>query len=470
MKKSILIILSLILTLLANGQQFESSWSSLDARPIPTWFEDAKFGIFIHWGVYSVPAWRKLEPGLYASYAEWYYARVMYNQENGGEEFHHKNYGKEFEYRDFGPLYKAELYDPGLWAELFRRSGAKYVVLTTKHHDGYCLWPTKSPYKKNWNSMDVGPKRDLVGELTDAVRAEGLKMGLYYSIIEWESSRTHRTESGYYLPDWLIEKYRIPEDKYVEHMNFQMKELVENYQPSLIFADGGEWDGSEEYWLTKEFLAWLYNDSPVKNEVVVNDRFAKGMPGKHGDYFSSEYKDMKGADSDHPWEESRGIGGSYGFNRAENLDDYNSSKELIHELIDIVSRGGNLLLNVGPTADGRIPVIMQQRLVDIGSWLEVNCDAIYNTRKRRVTSQMIGEQKLYFTSKAGSIFCLFNQWTGEISIDLLDFEEVADVSLLGWEGVIQWQTDGRKLEIQLPKMGLDEIPCHHAWALQISLK
>ncbi len=470
MKKSILIILSLILTLLANGQQFESSWSSLDARPIPTWFEDAKFGIFIHWGVYSVPAWRKLEPGLYASYAEWYYARVMYNQENGGEEFHHKNYGKEFEYRDFGPLYKAELYDPGLWAELFRRSGAKYVVLTTKHHDGYCLWPTKSPYKKNWNSMDVGPKRDLVGELTDAVRAEGLKMGLYYSIIEWESSRTHRTESGYYLPDWLIEKYRIPEDKYVEHMNFQMKELVENYQPSLIFADGGEWDGSEEYWLTKEFLAWLYNDSPVKNEVVVNDRFAKGMPGKHGDYFSSEYKDMKGADSDHPWEESRGIGGSYGFNRAENLDDYNSSKELIHELIDIVSRGGNLLLNVGPTADGRIPVIMQQRLVDIGSWLEVNGDAIYNTRKRRVTSQMIGEQKLYFTSKAGSIFCLFNQWTGEISIDLLDFEEVADVSLLGWEGVIQWQTDGRKLEIQLPKMGLDEIPCHHAWALQISLK
>ncbi len=194
------------------------------------------------------------------------------------------------------------------------------------------------------------------------------------------------------------------------------------------------------------------------------------MPGKHGDYFSSEYEDMNEANADHPWEESRGIGGSYGFNRAENIDDYNSSKELIHELIDIVSRGGNLLLNVGPTADGRIPVIMQQRLVDIGSWLEVNGKAIYNTRKRRVTSQMIGEQKLYFTSKAGSIFCLFNQWTGVFSIDLLDSEEVADVSLLGWEGEIQWKAEGRKLEIQLPEMGLDEIPCHHAWALQIDIK
>ena len=259
------------------------------------------------------------------------------------------------------------MFDPGLWAKLFQRSGARYVVLTTKHHDGYCLWPTKSPYKKNWNSMEVGSKRDLVGELTDAVREEGLKMGLYYSIIEWESSWTHRTESGYYLLNKIVDRYKIPKDEYVDqHLIPQLKELVTNYQPSVIFSDGGEWDGSEEYWKTKEFLTWLYNDSPVKNEVVVNDRFAKGMPGKHGDYFSSEYEDTEAVGSGHPWEESRGVGGSYGFNRAENIDDYSSSEDLIHELIDIVSRGGNLLLNVGPTADGRIPVIMQQRLVDMG--------------------------------------------------------------------------------------------------------
>jgi alpha-L-fucosidase len=182
------------------NQKYEPRWESLDKRPIPRWFLDAKFGIFIHWGVYSVPAWRKVTEGRYASYAEWYYARVMFDEESGGREFHARNFGEDFEYRDFAPLFRAELFDADYWAELFSRSGAKYVVLTAKHHDGYCLWPTKSPYKKGWNSMDVGPKRDLVGDLTEAVRAKGLRMGLYYSLIEWESNRTHRTESGYFIP------------------------------------------------------------------------------------------------------------------------------------------------------------------------------------------------------------------------------------------------------------------------------
>lgn len=470
MKKHLLISLGLILCLSTFAQTYENTWESLDSRPIPTWFENAKFGIFIHWGVYSVPAWRKLEPGLYASYAEWYYARVMFNPANGGEEFHNRNYGADFEYRDFGPMFRAELFDPDLWADLFQRSGAKYVVLTSKHHDGYCLWPTKSPYKANWNSMEVGPKRDLVGELTDAVRSKGLKMGLYYSNIEWESSWTHRTESGYYLPDRVVEKYKIPENEYVDmHMNPQLKELVINYEPSLIFADGGEWDGTDEYWKTKDFLAWLYNDSPVKDEVVVNDRFAKDMPGNHGDYFSSEYQDTDAVSLGHPWEENRGIGGSYGFNRAENIDDYNSSEELIHELIDIVSRGGNLLLNVGPTADGRIPVIMQQRLLDIGDWLLVNGDAIYKSKKREQTYQEIGEHKIFFTTKIGATFCLFDHWSKEVEINLLDTESVKSVSLLGWEGEISWRTEGENLLIELPKMGLDEIPCNYAWTLKIEL-
>ncbi len=470
MKKLLVLVFICVSYLHANAQPYENDWESLDTRPIPNWFEDAKFGIFIHWGVYSVPAWRKLEPGLYASYAEWYYARVMFNPDNGGEEFHNKNYGADFEYRDFAPMFRAELFDPGLWAELFQRAGARYVVLTSKHHDGYCLWPTKSPYKKAWNSMDVGPHRDLVGDLTAAVRTKGMKMGLYYSNIEWESSWTHRTESGYYLPDGVVEKYKIPENSYVEHMNSQLKELVNNYQPSLIFADGGEWDGSEEYWRTKDFLAWLYNDSPVKDEVVVNDRFAKNMPGNHGDYYSSEYQDMKGVEASHPWEESRGVGGSYGFNRAENIDDYSTSEELIHELIDIVSRGGNLLLNVGPTADGRIPVIMQQRLVDMGAWLEVNGEAIYESRKREVSGQMNGEQKLYFTTKPGSIFCIFDNWNNKINIDLLDNETIVDVTLLGWDTALQWKVEGEKLTIELPRMGMDEIPCLYAWTLQIDIK
>ncbi|MEI6140474.1 MAG: alpha-L-fucosidase, partial [Mariniphaga sp.] len=387
MRKTLFIISFLMISTMTRAQNYQNTWKSLDSRPIPGWFEDAKFGIFIHWGIYSVPAWRKLEPGLYASYAEWYYARVMYNPDNGGLAFHNKNYGENFEYRDFAPLFKAELFEPDQWVNLFKKAGAKYVVLTTKHHDGFCLWPTKSPYKKNWNAMDIGPKRDLVGDLTTAVKAAGLRMGLYYSIVEWESSRTHRTESGYYVPEKMVKKYKIPENEYVEkHLFPQLKELVNNYRPSLLFSDGGEWDGSEEYLKTKEYLAWLYNESPVKNEIVVNDRFAKDMPGNHGDYYSSEYKDAKGIFSK-PWEESRGVGGSYGFNRAENAENYTTSRQLILELVDIVSRGGNLLLNVGPAADGTIPVVMQERLLDIGKWLEVNGEAIYQTRKRVVTSQ-----------------------------------------------------------------------------------
>lgn len=472
MRTNLLIVILLLQISIASAQEYQNSWKSLDSRPIPTWFEDAKFGIFIHWGVYSVPAWRKLEPGLYASYAEWYYAKVINNPDNGGEEFHNKYFGNNFEYRDFAPLFKAELFNPIDWAGLFKKSGAKYVVLTSKHHDGYCLWPTKSPYSKDWNAMDIGPKRDLVGELTSAVKSSGLKMGLYYSIIEWESSWTSRTKSGYYLPKKIVDKYKIPEDQYVDkHLIPQLKELVETYEPSLIFSDGGEWDGTDEYFKTKEFLSWLYNNSTVKNEVVVNDRFAKDMPGNHGDYFSSEYKDMDENLINHPWEENRGIGGSYGFNRAEGIDDYNSSEELIHELIDIVSRGGNLLLNVGPTADGRIPVIMQERLIDIGNWLNVNGEAIYGTKKSTLSKQKTTDQEVYFTNKNEELFCIFTKWTDTIEINLLDGENVKNVSFLGYDKMLKWKLiKTNKLIIEIPKLTIDEIPCLHAWTLKIEFE
>jgi alpha-L-fucosidase len=472
MRGAILFLFLWVKIFFVSAQEYNDSWTSLDSRPIPAWFEDAKFGIFIHWGVYSVPAWRKLEPGLYASYAEWYYARVMYNEKNGGADFHNKNYGKDFEYRDFAPLFKAELFDPVYWAGLFKSSGAKYVVLTSKHHDGFCLWPTQSPYKKDWNTMDIGPKQDLLGELTAAVKASGLKMGVYYSLVEWESSRTHRTPSGYYLPQSIVDKYKIPDDAYVDkHIIPQLKELVENYKPSLIFADGGEWDGTEDYWKTKAFLSWLYNSSPVKDEVVVNDRFAKDMPGNHGDYYSSEYKDMDESKLNHPWEESRGIGGSYGYNRAEGIEDYNSSEELIHELIDIVSRGGNLLLNVGPTADGRIPVIMQERLKDIGQWLEVNGEAIYETRKSSIPKQERTSQEVFFTAKDKKLYCIFTQWTDLIEIKLAEGEKVRDISMLGYEGIIKWElAEGNNVKIQIPCLTIDEIPCLYAWTIKMELE
>ncbi|ULQ55346.1 alpha-L-fucosidase [Flavihumibacter rivuli] len=470
MRVTFFLFVSFSMVLTALSQPYKPEWNSLDSRNIPAWFSNAKFGIFIHWGVYSVPAYRPIEKGLYASYAEWYYAKVYANEKNGGKEFHEKNYGKDFEYRQFAPLFRAELWDPQQWARLFKSSGAKYVVLTSKHHDGYCLWPTKSPYKKNWNAMAVGPKRDIVGELTEAVRKEGMKMGLYYSIIEWESSKTHRSETGYYVPLNLVEKYQIPREDYVDkHLIPQLKELVVNYTPSLIFSDGGEWDESEEYLKTKEFLAWLYNESPVKNEVVVNDRFAKGMPGKHGDYFSSEYKDAS-IDFNHPWEESRGIGASYGLNRAENIEHYSTSKQLITELVDIVSRGGNLLLNVGPAADGTLPVIMQERLLEIGNWLKVNGESIYDTRKTDLFGSTNNPVPVYFTGKGSSVYAIFTEWPEqELKFSLKPGVKVKSLSFVGTASPVTWKVQGNELLIKLPSLTINHLPCRDAWALRIEV-
>lgn len=462
----------ILLNVKMPAAEYKPTWESLDRRPIPQWFVDAKFGIFIHWGVYSVPAWRKVSTGRYASYAEWYYARVMENEKNGGAEFHRRNYGKDFEYRDFGPMFKAELFDPNYWAELFARSGAKYVVLTSKHHDGYCLWPTGSPYKKNWNSMVVGSKRDLVGELTRAVRKKGLRMGLYYSIIEWESTATHRTETGYFINKKYVDKYKIPEDKYVDqHLIPQLKELVMNYQPAVIFSDGGEWDRTTDEWKAKDFLAWLYNQAANKDEVVVNDRWGTDTPGKHGDYFSSEYEDTDAVGVAHPWEESRGVGGSYGFNRDENIDDYSTSEELVHELIDIVSRGGNLLLNVGPTADGRIPVIMQQRLVDIGRWLKINGEAIYGTRpwEKKAHHKANNHKGIYYTRKGGTLYVICTAWPEkDIIIEGIKPAPKTSVNMLGLKQPLEWQIKENGMVIHPPLITPARVPCQYAYVFKIA--
>ncbi len=341
--------------------QYQPNWESLDKRSTPQWYLDAKFGIFIHWGLYSVPAW-----GAPGQYAEWYWNRINDKKTNNvWRTFHERNYGPNFEYFEFAPRFRAELFNPDQWGDLFVRSGARYIVPTSKHHDGFCLWPSKEAsahWGRPWNAVDIGARRDLLGELATACRKRDLRFGFYYSLYEW------------YSPIWLRDRRRFV----VEHLFPQFKDLVTHYKPALIFSDG-EWDMPSKDWKSEELLAWLYNESPCREEVVVNDRWGKETRHKHGGYFTTEY--AAGMQDDrHPWEENRGMGHSYGFNRAENIDDYKSSRELILVMIDLVSRGGNFLLNIGPNNDGTIPVIMQQRLVDIGDWLRVNGEAIYGTR------------------------------------------------------------------------------------------
>jgi len=335
---------------------YEADWDSLDQRPTPAWFEQARFGIFVVWGPYSVPAWAPK-----GQYAEWYGHRMRQEGSPTGD-FHRKTYGPAFAYEQFADRFTAELWNPDEWAGLFEQSGAKYVVFTANYHDGFCLWP--SPYSPGWNSVDAGPKRDLLGEMTAAVQRRGLKMGIYYSLYEW------------FHPLWESDR-----DRFVaEHLHPQFKDVVARYRPLVIFADG-EWEMDSKRWRSEELLAWLFNESPVGEEVVVNDRWGK-CRSEHGGYWTSEYgKHHPGRlSADHIWEENRGMGASYGYNRNESIHDYRSAAELIAMLSATVGRGGNLLLCVGPTADGRIPVIMQERLLQIGEWLGRNGEAIYGAK------------------------------------------------------------------------------------------
>jgi len=351
--------------------QFEPTWESLNARQSPEWFRDAKLGIFIHWGVYSVPAYCHT-----STYSEWYLWWLKTNSHGGMvRKFHEENYGADFEYREFAEQFQAELWDPQEWARLFERAGARYVVLVSKHHDGFALWPNEHATKARgfpWNSVATGPKRDLCGELAEAVRAEGIRMGFYYSFMEWDNPL--------YVGD-------DPEAirRYVDEMMIpQIKELVTRYRPAVFWPDG-EWNHPDALWRSPEILEWLYENCENPEELVVNDRWGKGLRGQVGDYYTTEYGSMGNssgvADPTKPWEECRGIGHSFALNRLEGYDAYQTRESLVQMLIDLVSKGGGLLLNLGPTADGRIPVIQQDRLIGLGEWLEVNGEAIYGTRK-----------------------------------------------------------------------------------------
>ena len=449
-----LVILTFFRIVNLSAQDYKPAWESLNQRQTPEWWTDAKFGIFIHWGPYAVPAYAPVNEveGVYEKYAEHYENRLLTKNELFTKH-HLKHYGENFTYQDFAPLFKAEYFNPDEWADLFQRSGARYVVLTSKHHDGYCLWPSEE--SPRWNSVFIGPHRDLAGELTEAVRKKGLRMGFYYSLLEW----SHPLYKKATIDQW-VDKHMIP----------QMKDLVTRYKPEVIFSDG-EWDYPSDTLKSEAFLAWLYNESPVKQTVVVNDRWGKETRSKHGGYYTTEYdlvhdKVGIGEKASHPWEESRGIGTSYGYNRFETTDHYFTSKQLIDLLIDKVSNGGNLLLNIGPKADGLIPVIMQERLLDMGDWLKVNGEAIYGTSAWKERPENIKEQNVFYTVKGNDLYVICTKWPeGPVTVD--GVKKVGNVSLLGSALPVKHAVRGGKLSIRPPAVNPGNMPCDHAWVFKV---
>ena len=404
---------------------------------------------------FSVPAWAPTgDMNVYAKYAEWYWYSLMEESRQGHDQFvafHQKTYGKDFKYQDFAPMFKAEMFKPEDWANLFKEAGARYVVLTSKHHEGFCLWPSEQSW--NWNSVDAGPHRDLAGDLSAAVKQAGLKMGFYYSLYEWYNPLYHENL-----------------EKYVDtHMLPQMKDLVTKYQPSIFWTDG-EWEHSSQEWKSEQFLSWLYNESPVSNEVVVNDRWGAETRGVHGGFYTTEYglvhNSEEAEDGHHPWEECRGIGGSFGYNRNENLEDYSSSQQLINLLVDLVSRGGNLLLNVGPTADGRIPVIMQQRLLDMGKWLKMNGEAIYGTSAWKVPQE--GEN-VHYTQNGENVYAICNQWPGkQLALKEPQLDAHAKITLLGYDKPLPWKKQDDRILIDLSACSFEDVPSEYTYVFKLS--
>lgn len=459
-----LLLLSLTCLLYAAATE-SSAWQAIDARPTPAWWREAQFGIFINWGPYSVPAFSKV-----GEYSESYWRDLVDTTRPAHAEvraFHDKVYGQAFAYPDLVPSFRGELFDPSQWASLFKQSGARYGVLTSKHHDGFSIWPSReanASWGRPWNSVDAGPQRDLLGDLAGAVRQAGLKMGIYYSLYEWHNPLYTAS------PDLFVERHLIP----------QFKDVVTRYLPSVIFSHG-EWEHPAATWRSPELLQWLFNESPCRDEVVVNDRWGKETRHAHGGYYTTEYGSGL-PNADHAWEENRGMAHSFGYSRTENLADYNSSQALLYMLIDIVSRGGNFLLDIGPTADGRIPVVMQERLVDLGRWLDVNGEAIYGSTPWTRTCQWsdgiirnaecgrymtrydilkltvapdegFAVKEVFFTRTKAALYAICPRLPDEtLILKDLTLPKGAAIDLLGGPASLAWHQVGPHIAITLPRL------------------
>lgn len=441
-----------------KGIRYAPTWESLDARPLPAWYDEAKVGIFIHWGVFSVPSFG----------GEWFWKNWLAYPNASTANFMKRNYKPGFSYQDFGPQFTAEFFNPNQWADILASSGARYVVLTSKHHEGYTLWPSK--YSFSWNSMDVGPKRDLVGELATAIRKRhpDVHFGLYHSLYEWFNPLYIKDSENNFTTSQFVTSKTLPE----------LIEIVQRYEPEVIWSDG-EWEAPAEYWKSREFLAWLYNDSPVKDKVVVNDRWCSTCLCKHGDFLTCADKFNPGTFQIKKFENCFTLdGGSWGYRRNANIEDILNMTTVLETMLNTIAFGGNTLINIGPTKEGTISPIFQERLRDIGHFLKVNGEAIYGSQPWKVcqyekennvtyvwyTTQTVAEKTILYAS--------FVKWPkdDELSLACVKVGNTSSVYLLGYDDQkyslpLKFDQNTEGITIHLPKKSL--ATSVYAWTLKI---
>ncbi|ESO90450.1 hypothetical protein LOTGIDRAFT_217885 [Lottia gigantea] len=433
--------------------QYQPTWESLDSRPLPSWYDEAKLGIFLHWGVFSVPS--------FGSAWFWYDWKVFKYQ--GYIDFMKENYKPGFTYADFAKDFTAEFYQPAQWAKLFNDSGARYVVLTSKHHEGFTNWPSNVSF--NWNSMDVGPQRDLVGELATAIReGTNLHFGLYHSMFEWFHPLYIEDKANNFTTTRFAKEKAMPE----------LYEIINRYKPEVLWSDGA-WQAPDTYWGSKEFLAWLYNDSPVRDTVVTNDRWGKGDMCHHGGYLTCTDKYNPGTLQKRKFENAMTVDKyAWGYRRNIQIADILTIEELIETLIETVSCGGNLLVNVGPTKSGFIIPVFQERLTQLGQWMNVNGEAIYSSKPWRFQNDTVTPRVWYTkqkTTEGDVVYGTVLKWPTSNTLILGAPKPSGQtlVNLVGYPQPINWKAGATGgIEIMLPTLTINTLPSKWAWVFKFT--
>lgn len=475
----------------AHGDQngpFRPNWNALAAYRVPAWYRDAKFGIFIHWGVYSVPAFGN----------EWY-PRNMYIQ--GTPEYKHQlsTYGplSKFGYKDFIPMFKAEHFDPDAWVDLFTRAGARYIVPVAEHCDGFAMYDSNVT---RWNALQMGPHRDIVGALEAATRKRGLHFGVsshraehwwwYDGGMQLDSDVRDSTYAGLYGPAQPrtlpgdnatkepdpnhLERWLPPNKAFLDDWLARSSELVDKYHPDFMYFDW--WIGQPAFRpYLKKFAAYYYNRAAARKQGVV-------LTYKDYDFPSNTaVLDIERGKLDAlnllPWQTDTSISiHSWGFVRN---DSYRSAASLIAELVDVVSKNGNLLLNVGPEADGTIPAQAQIILLEMGRWLQTNGEAIYGSRPWLLygegpttvkshalytDQQQFTPEDIRFTTHNGALYAIALGWPASGALRIHTLWQgtpylkgpVCSVKLLGSPGRLAAEQRSDGLYISLPAKTPDE--------------
>ena len=480
----------------AGAGPYQPAWESLKRYQTPQWLRDGKFGIYTHWGIYSVPA--------FGGNATWYSHAVYMDPNSEARKYHEKTYGPldQFGYKDYIPMFTAEKFDADEWAELFQRAGARFAGPVAEHHDGFAMWDTKW---SEWNAAKMGPKRDVVGELEKAVKARGMKF----------VTALHHAENWFFFPVWdkrydcsdpkysglygFIHERGAPQSReFLEQWYGKTIEVIDKYDPDFIWFDYALCSIHEDY--VKEFLAYYYNRAEAnKKEVVVTYKDHDLPPGVGlVDYELGQARELTW----HEWITDSTVDdqGAWGYVKTAG---YRSVDWLVDNLVDRVSKNGYLLLNVGPKADGTIPDEAKKCLLGMGEWLKVNGEAIYGTTAwviagegpTRLTKGSGGfneeatpytAQDIRFTAKGNALYATVLDWPGKELVirtfrqddpDRADVgvrrgeepryqlyqSEIVSVTMLGDGKPLGWELGKAGLVVRMP----EKKPCEHAFVVKV---